>query len=242
MAAPDLPGYGGSPPIAPDDYAVPALAGSSAGSPATSAGSRSVLAGHSWGGAIACHLAAAHPDLVAALILVDSGHLDYADTPGADLSATSDDLIAQGEETGCGSHDRPPSSLLERIPTTSSWTPSSKGWSPTAAGLRLAHAGNGARARRCTTSPVAAEPDLAGDRLRRLSRRSCCSPRARPGPRRQRGGRGRVLRRLPKADVRWVDGCDALAGHRRARAVRGDSGRLAHQPRLRRLGPVRAVA
>jgi pimeloyl-ACP methyl ester carboxylesterase len=67
---------------------------------------RFVLAGHSWGGAIACHLAAAQPELVSALVLVDSGHLDYADTPGADLSATLDDLIAQGDETRLRLDDR----------------------------------------------------------------------------------------------------------------------------------------
>jgi pimeloyl-ACP methyl ester carboxylesterase len=106
VAAPDLPGYGGSPLIAPDDYALPALAELIARLAGDLGWTRFVLAGHSWGGAIACHLAAAHPELVRALILVDSGHLDYADTPGADLSATMSDLIAQGEETRLRLGDR----------------------------------------------------------------------------------------------------------------------------------------
>jgi pimeloyl-ACP methyl ester carboxylesterase len=38
--------------------------------------------GHSWGGLLACHLAAAEPGRVSALVLLDSGHLDYADQPG----------------------------------------------------------------------------------------------------------------------------------------------------------------
>ena len=46
-----------------------------------------VLSGHSWGGSVAVHAAAAQPDRVQALVLVDSGHLDYADQPGADLTA-----------------------------------------------------------------------------------------------------------------------------------------------------------
>ncbi len=98
VAAPDLPGYGGSPPVDPDDYAVPALAERMARLADELGWDRFVLAGHSWGGAIACHLAAAHPERVRALVLVDSGHLDYADTPGADLTATMEDLVAEGDE------------------------------------------------------------------------------------------------------------------------------------------------
>jgi pimeloyl-ACP methyl ester carboxylesterase len=107
VAAPDLPGYGGSPPLAtPDAYAVPALAELVADLAAELGWSRFVLVGHSWGGAVACHVAATHPELIRALVLVDSGHLDYADTPDADLSATLPDLIAQGDETRLRLPDR----------------------------------------------------------------------------------------------------------------------------------------
>jgi pimeloyl-ACP methyl ester carboxylesterase len=98
VAAPDLPGYGGSPPMSPDAYAVPALAELVAELAGGLGWERYVLAGHSWGGAIACHLAAAYPQRVRALVLVDSGHLDYADTPGADLDATVEELVAEGDE------------------------------------------------------------------------------------------------------------------------------------------------
>jgi pimeloyl-ACP methyl ester carboxylesterase len=98
VAAPDLPGYGGSAPVEPEEYAVPALAERVASLAVDLGWDRFVLVGHSWGGAIACHLAAAHPDHVEALVLVDSGHLDYADVPGADLDASLEDLVARGEE------------------------------------------------------------------------------------------------------------------------------------------------
>jgi esterase len=98
VAAPDLPGYGGSPPVSPEEYAVPALAERIARLANDLGWDRFALVGHSWGGAIACHLAAARPERVRALVLVDSGHLDYADTPGADLSASIEDLIAEGDE------------------------------------------------------------------------------------------------------------------------------------------------
>jgi pimeloyl-ACP methyl ester carboxylesterase len=98
VAAPDLPGYGGSPPVDADAYAVPALAGLMGRLAEELGWERFVLVGHSWGGAIACHLAADQPERVAALVLVDSGHLDYADTPGADLSASVADLVTEGEE------------------------------------------------------------------------------------------------------------------------------------------------
>ncbi len=98
VAAPDLPGYGRSAPVSPEEYEVPALAERMAGLADDLGWGDFVLVGHSWGGAIACHLAAAHPDRVRALVLVDSGHLDYADTPGADLTSSLDDLVARGEE------------------------------------------------------------------------------------------------------------------------------------------------
>jgi len=45
---------------------------------------RTALMGHSWGGLVACHVAAAAPDRISALVLLDSGHLDYRDQPGVD--------------------------------------------------------------------------------------------------------------------------------------------------------------
>ena len=54
---------------------------------------RPVLAGHSWGGTIAVHAAAGRPSSVAALVLLDSGHLDYADDPSSDPDATLEERI-----------------------------------------------------------------------------------------------------------------------------------------------------
>jgi len=56
-----------------------------------------VLAGHSWGGAIALAAAAQRPDGVAALVLFDSGHVDYRDLPDARPEATMEELIAELE-------------------------------------------------------------------------------------------------------------------------------------------------
>jgi pimeloyl-ACP methyl ester carboxylesterase len=97
IAAPDLPGYGGSPPLDPDGYAVPALATLIAELTASLGWERFDLVGHSWGGAIACRLAATRPELVASLVLVDSGHLDYAETPGVDLESGVEELSANAE-------------------------------------------------------------------------------------------------------------------------------------------------
>jgi pimeloyl-ACP methyl ester carboxylesterase len=45
---------------------------------------RTGVMGHSWGGVLACHVAAAVPGRIDALVLLDSGHLDYADQPGVE--------------------------------------------------------------------------------------------------------------------------------------------------------------
>jgi pimeloyl-ACP methyl ester carboxylesterase len=97
IAAPDMPGFGQSPTAEPDGYTTQRLA-ALAWSIADRLGwDRLVLGGHSWGGANAIHAAAARPERVRALILVDSGHLDYADTPGARLDESLEQLIEQIE-------------------------------------------------------------------------------------------------------------------------------------------------
>jgi pimeloyl-ACP methyl ester carboxylesterase len=97
VAAPDQPGFGESPPLDPDGYAVPRMAELAWALADDLGWDEVVLVGHSWGGSVACHAAASRPDRVRALVLVDSGHLDYAEAPGADLDATLEELIEQTE-------------------------------------------------------------------------------------------------------------------------------------------------
>ena len=59
---------------------------------------RVVLAGHSWGGTIGVIAAAERPERTEALVLLDSGHADFADLPTADLSTTREQLIASAAE------------------------------------------------------------------------------------------------------------------------------------------------
>ena len=97
VAAPDMPGFGSSPPLAAERYEVPRLA-EMAWAVADALGwERLALAGHSWGGSVAVHAAAAAPGRVEALVFLDSGHIDYADQDGADLSASLEQL-AEGSE------------------------------------------------------------------------------------------------------------------------------------------------
>jgi len=208
VAAPDLPGYGGSPPVDPDAYAVPALA-ELMGRLADDLGwSRYVLVGHSWGGAIACHLAAAHPARVRALVLVDSGHLDYANTPGADLQSSIEDLVAEGDERRLRLRDRAAvvdllevepgdplvDAFLEGMETDDDGGLVSR--TPGAArGPALYHL---ARSRQSDTWPLIAAADLPvllllatqPDEARALSEE----------------GLARFAAQLPSADVHWVEG------------------------------------
>ena len=208
VAAPDLPGYGGSPPVDPDAYAVPALA-ELMGRLADDLGwSRFVLVGHSWGGAIACHLAAAHPERVRALVLVDSGHLDYANTPGADLQSSIEDLVAEGDERRLRLRDRAAvadllevepgdplvDAFLEGMETDDDGGLVSR--TPGAArGPALYHL---ARSRQSDTWPLIAAADLPvllllatqPDEARALSEE----------------GLARFAAQLPSADVHWVEG------------------------------------
>jgi pimeloyl-ACP methyl ester carboxylesterase len=58
---------------------------------------RPVVMGHSWGGAIGVRYAAAHPDDVRALVLLDSGHIDYRDLPDVDPDRPVEEWVAEVE-------------------------------------------------------------------------------------------------------------------------------------------------
>jgi len=77
----DGPGFGASPPT--DDYDLESLAALLRATIRVLGLERPVLMGHSWGGAVVTTLAARHPDETRAVVLVDSGHLDYADLESA---------------------------------------------------------------------------------------------------------------------------------------------------------------
>jgi pimeloyl-ACP methyl ester carboxylesterase len=77
VIAVDGPGFGKSKALAPDAYRLDALAELLHEELVEL--DRPVLIGHSWGGAVAVRYAGAHPEDVRGLVLLDSGHLDYAD-------------------------------------------------------------------------------------------------------------------------------------------------------------------
>ena len=106
IAAPDMPGFGETPPLEPDGYTAESLARLVAGVADALGWDRFVLAGHSWGGSTAVHVAAAYPERIRALVLVDSGHIDYADQPGASLDETLEQLTANMETARRRAPDR----------------------------------------------------------------------------------------------------------------------------------------
>jgi pimeloyl-ACP methyl ester carboxylesterase len=89
VVAPDLPGYGLTAALPPDEYDVARLADRMWSLVDALGGRRITLVGHSWGGAIAMRMQMQAGPRVDALVLVDSGHVDYADVndpADADLS------------------------------------------------------------------------------------------------------------------------------------------------------------
>jgi pimeloyl-ACP methyl ester carboxylesterase len=87
----DGPGFGESPALAEEDYRLVRLAELVDGLGLE----RPVVAGHSWGGAVAVTYAGLHPENVRALVLFDSGHIDYRELADVDPSRRVDDVIAE---------------------------------------------------------------------------------------------------------------------------------------------------
>jgi len=84
VLAVDGPGFGRSRPLEPDDYRLDALVERLYALVDDRELERPVLVGHSWGVAIAVGYAGRYPDDVRALVLLDSGHIDYRDLPDVD--------------------------------------------------------------------------------------------------------------------------------------------------------------
>jgi pimeloyl-ACP methyl ester carboxylesterase len=82
----DGPGFGRSPLLPPERHQIASLVALLHGLLDELELDRPVLMGHSWGGVVVLSYAAAHPDDVRALVLLDSGHVDYHQLPTAPFS------------------------------------------------------------------------------------------------------------------------------------------------------------
>jgi pimeloyl-ACP methyl ester carboxylesterase len=89
----DGPGFGGSPALAPQLYAVEQLARMLLDTVAELGLDRPLLLGHSWGAAVVLEAARIEPTRLAGVVLLDAGHADYADWPAAKPTATLEELV-----------------------------------------------------------------------------------------------------------------------------------------------------
>jgi pimeloyl-ACP methyl ester carboxylesterase len=94
----DGPGFGESAAVDPETMGVDRLAGLLWGVADGLGLDRPVVMGHSWGGVVALRAAASRPAEVTALVLLDSGHRDYADDPHTQPDLALADRAAQVAE------------------------------------------------------------------------------------------------------------------------------------------------
>jgi pimeloyl-ACP methyl ester carboxylesterase len=97
VIAVDGPGFGSTPLLSPERYRLASLVTLLREVIDGLALDRPVLMGHSWGGAVAVTYAAEHPDDVRALVLFDSGHIDYRDLPDVDPERPVEAWVADVE-------------------------------------------------------------------------------------------------------------------------------------------------
>jgi pimeloyl-ACP methyl ester carboxylesterase len=98
LVAVDAPGFGESPALPDEEYDVARLSRLAWAVIDALGLEHPVLMGHSWGGVVLTHAAASRAVDVAALVLLDSGHLDYADMPGTDPDLSLRDRITALED------------------------------------------------------------------------------------------------------------------------------------------------
>lgn len=96
VVVPDLPGHGSSPGVAAD-LPIERLADALAAMCGELGLSGAGVVGHSLGGAVATALAAAHPDLVARMVLIDPG-MAFPEEARAGFGAMYDSLTAENIE------------------------------------------------------------------------------------------------------------------------------------------------
>ena len=58
---------------------------------------RAVFLGFSWGATVGCWFSALHPERTLALVLVEGGHVDFADLPGFRTDRSLDEFVAEAE-------------------------------------------------------------------------------------------------------------------------------------------------
>jgi pimeloyl-ACP methyl ester carboxylesterase len=58
---------------------------------------QAVFLGFSWGATVGCWFAALNPERTLALVLVEGGHLDFADLPGFRTDRSLDEFVAEAE-------------------------------------------------------------------------------------------------------------------------------------------------
>jgi pimeloyl-ACP methyl ester carboxylesterase len=97
VVAIDAPGHAQSPPRPADDFRPAALAALAARILDELEAERASFLGFSWGATVGCWLAALQPDRISGLVLVEGGHLDFADFPDFPTDLTLDDLVVQAE-------------------------------------------------------------------------------------------------------------------------------------------------
>jgi pimeloyl-ACP methyl ester carboxylesterase len=94
----DAPGFGGSELLPPERYRIAPILGLVTGVVESLRLERPVLMGHSWGGAVMMAAAARAPEEVRALVLLDSGHIDYGDLDDVDPGKPWEEWLAVAEE------------------------------------------------------------------------------------------------------------------------------------------------